>query len=96
MRARWLRSSQHRIDPGVPFDVATASQGAVCAACGRGVAAGARLVRAADPAGTVTELCRTCGRQALLTWSDQRRAEATAARQLAHDLGERPLPIAVA
>jgi excisionase family DNA binding protein len=96
LRARWLRSSQHRVDPGLPFDVAVAAQATTCAACGRNLAAGARLVRAADPTGTVTELCRTCGRQALLTWSDQRRAEATAARQLAHDLGERPVPIAVA
>jgi hypothetical protein len=96
LRARWLRTSQHRVDPGLPFEVDTAAQAATCQACGRSLSIGARVVRLADPAGSVAQLCRTCGRQAILTWSDQRRAEATAARQLAHDLGDRPLPIAVA
>jgi hypothetical protein len=96
LRARWLRASQHRVDPGLPFDVDTIAQATNCHACGRNLAVGARVVRVVDPAGNVIQLCRTCGRQAILTWSDQRRAEATAARQLAHDLADRPLPVAVA
>ncbi|MBV9358158.1 MAG: hypothetical protein JO023_21815 [Chloroflexi bacterium] len=96
LRSRWLRASQHRVQPDVPFEVDSATQATTCPACGRALPVGTRVVRLADPARSVTQLCRTCGRQALLTWSDQRRAEATAARQLAHDLGDHPLPIAVA
>ncbi len=96
LRSRWLRASQHRVDPGLPFEVDAAPQAITCQACGRGLAVGARVVRLADSAGSVTQLCRTCGRQAILTWSDQRRAEAAAARQLAQDLGDRALPVAVA
>jgi hypothetical protein len=41
-----------------------------------------------DAGGASSQLCLACGRRAVLDWADSRKAEATAARQLAHGLGQ--------
>ncbi len=85
---RWLRSGHHPAQPGLPFAVVTRPGDTPCGACERRIPAGRRLVDAAAADGRpFTLLCITCARRAMLSWADERRREAVAARLLARDLG---------
>jgi hypothetical protein len=89
-RAEWVE--RHRpTSPVVPFRTApvlATGEPTTCAACHRILLPGsAAIERLSDSGSPVARLCVRCGRRALLAWSDERRAEATAARSLALQLG---------
>lgn len=84
--SRWAARHQPPRPP-VPFEVVELSSPATCAACGRVVRQG-QVVQPTN--GPASQLCLACGRRALLDWADQRRLEASAARQMAHGLGVQP------
>lgn len=85
---RWLRSGHRPAQPRLPFSVLASTAAAACGACGRRLEVGRPVVEAAAadgrPAG---RLCFSCARRTMLNWADERRREATAARQLARTLG---------
>jgi len=87
---RWLRAHGPST-PGLPFEAVTLSAAAACEACHRPVRAGGRMLEASAP--QASRLCLTCGRRTLLAWSDARRREAIAARQLAGELGTTYTPL---
>jgi hypothetical protein len=85
---QWAR--RHHADtasPSVPFSQTSVASQTVCAACARQLRTGARAVCVDEAL-----LCTACARRALLQWADQRRLEAAAARDMAHDLGTSPAP----
>jgi excisionase family DNA binding protein len=97
LRERWLRSRRHAAEPALPFSVESATGPTTCDACDRIVHSGVRVVQmAGNLAQPAAQLCLTCARRTLLAWADQRRAEAGAARRLAHTLDDKPTPNAVA
>jgi hypothetical protein len=75
-------------EPRLLFDVQRVVEPTVCAACGRGLRSGRYLERAADR-GSAVQRCLPCGRRALVEWADRRRAEVSAARELASTLSTR-------
>jgi hypothetical protein len=84
--ARWAK--RHGIaQPHVPARVLEVSSPFTCESCGRTVRRG-RAIEMAPEGGASAQLCTSCGRRALLEWADSRRQEATAARQMAHSLGQ--------
>ncbi len=90
VRLEW--AEQHRQSAlSVPFKTGTVRASAEpqsCAACHRPLPPGSATVEQLSSTGQPqARLCLRCGRRALLTWSDQRRAEAAAARTLAQELG---------
>jgi hypothetical protein len=89
-RAEWAEHHRHLTTP-LPFRTATvaaAGPTTACDQCRRPLPPGSRTVeRLSDDETLEATLCLHCGRRALLGWSDQRRAEATAARSLAQGLG---------
>lgn len=92
---RWLRSGHGPGAPRLPFTtVNLGAESATCDACRRLVRAGGRMLHADAADGRpAARLCLTCGRRALLAWSDRRRREAVAARRLAHELGTTYAPL---
>jgi hypothetical protein len=92
---RWLRSGRVALRPSLPFvTVDLGAEAVACDACRRPVRAGGRIVAAAPSDGrSEARLCLTCGRRALLAWSDERRREAVAARRLAQELGTTYTPL---
>jgi hypothetical protein len=80
---RWAQRHQPGV-PRLPFVPLRLAEPTVCAACGRALRANQGALEARESA---ERLCLTCGRRALMIWSDQRRLEAAAARRLAQDLG---------
>jgi excisionase family DNA binding protein len=91
-RGEW--AAQHRPSPhAVPFrarTVTSAGEPVVCASCHRPLPPGSAIVEQLSSASQPqARLCARCGRRALLAWSDQRRAEAAAARDLAQHLSTR-------
>jgi Helix-turn-helix domain len=91
-RVEW--AAQHRPSPHVlPFRAGTvtnAGEAVVCASCHRPLPPGSAIVEQLSTGSQPqARLCVRCGRRALLAWSDQRRAEAAAARDLAQHLSTR-------
>jgi hypothetical protein len=75
--------SKHRpAEPTLPFRVVSGGGAAACARCGKAID-GRYVQHGDDP------LCLRCARRALLSWADERRAEAAAARGLAAQLASR-------
>ena len=88
---RWAERHPLVSQSQVPFEAALTADDGQCAICGRGLRAGARVVRS-----SADQLCVTCGRRALLDWADRRRQDAAAARRIAQDLGAPAEPHRVA
>lgn len=85
--SRWAQ--RHAVlNPRLPAHVKEVSSPIVCEVCGRTVRNGRYVELTPDADAAPSQLCVTCGRRALLEWADQRRQEATAARHMAHSLGE--------
>jgi excisionase family DNA binding protein len=86
-RAHWARMHP-AAESHVPFRVLIGAETAVCASCGTDLSAVPRRVEhQPGQSEAPRRLCVRCARRELLGWSDERRAEATAARRLAHSLG---------
>ena len=89
---RWLHSG-HRPDvPDLPYRVLSLAQAAACYACHRPIRTNGRMIQAEAVDGRAdARLCLPCGRRTILAWSDARRREAIAARQMARDLSVAPV-----
>jgi hypothetical protein len=88
---QWAR--RHSVqEPNVPAHVLAVTAPVTCDACGRKVRRGRIVQMVPEPGQPPASLCVTCGRRALLDWSDRRRQEATAARRLSRSLGEPETP----
>ncbi len=94
----WLHSGHRPQAPALPFTVVAPGQAASCDVCHRPVRAGGRIIRAEAADGRPgARLCLPCGRRTILAWSDARRREVVAARQLARDLAAAgPAPVSAA
>jgi excisionase family DNA binding protein len=90
----WLRSHHSPVAPSLPFErLEVGANGANCDACKRPVRSGGQMLQALPETDTAARLCLTCGRRALLAWSDARRREALAARRFAQELGTTYAPL---
>ena len=76
--------------PRLPFRVLMVVDPFACVVCRRELHRGRFVELSPEDGHAAARLCSSCGRRALLEWADRRRAEASAARQLAQALRESP------
>jgi len=87
LAARWAQRHGIVQEPRVPAHVREVVEPMACESCARKLRSGRYIEFGADGQ-SPGQLCLMCGRRALLEWADLRRQEATAARQMAHSLGQ--------
>jgi helix-turn-helix protein len=86
---RWVQ--RHGLaTPTVPAHVLAVASPVTCEVCSRVLRQGryVSFTPSPDTSNASATLCVACGRRALLEWADRRRQEATAAREMAHSLGQ--------
>ncbi len=84
-RREWA-AHHRRQAPALPFTIHTSGdRNGACSACHQPLQPGSPTLESSDQPAHV--LCLGCGRRELLAWSDQRRMQAAAARDLAQRLG---------
>lgn len=86
LATRWAH--RHGVSqPRVPAHVREVLEPFACESCGRKLRSGRYIAFGVDSQSPM-QLCLMCGRRALLEWADVRRQESSAARQMAHSLGQ--------
>jgi hypothetical protein len=86
LATHWAR--RHGVfEARVPAHVREVVEPLACDSCARRLRSG-RYIEFGEDSQVPGQLCLMCGRRALLEWADLRRQESSAARQMAHSLGQ--------